>query len=349
MRDRLVAHWDDTVELVGRAVAADPSGGHGSSAENTVPFREYFSINPYWNWSWRSPPGNNSVKKTIFNEFAAAFSHYSSFDQAIVPTAFPQNILAALATSNRPRAIKMVMHFGQEEYGDFSQLLQPDIMTQLQAPLESGIHLLTTTASLAQQYHELGIPAESLPYYTEPLEELARRKHLRCVGILGAQRDEKDGGLILPLIDQCLKSGLVVNYQEPRQAFWPSFSHPRLQIFKEKNLDTQTFNEAVIGCDALLVLNDTATFDSRRLSGLTVDALIHGVPVIVPAHTHMSRLCGRFYAGQCYEERTVQSIFSALVSLDKNYAACVAGAQRAAEMLRREHGAARYIDACRGG
>jgi len=76
-----------------------------------------------------------------------------------------------------------------------------------------------------------------------------------------------------------------------------------------------------------------------RVSGVTLDALAAGAPVIATDHTWMARLVQRFDAGVVLQERTPQALVAAIERVLADHAAYAQRALQAAAQVRAEHSA----------
>jgi hypothetical protein len=81
---------------------------------------------------------------------------------------------------------------------------------------------------------------------------------------------------------------------------------------------------------------DPAKFEDN-VSGIALDALLHGAPVVATCGTWQARLVERFGAGTVMERWDAASLSAAVATARRNWDECCSGAQRAARVLAEEH------------
>ena len=79
---------------------------------------------------------------------------------------------------------------------------------------------------------------------------------------------------------------------------------------------------------------------AEAVSGVVLDALLHGAPVVATAGTWPGRQVERFGAGVVLKERTVEALEAAIDAVLRDWDACSARAREAARTLAAEHDAA---------
>lgn len=97
--------------------------------------------------------------------------------------------------------------------------------------------------------------------------------------------------------------------------------------------------------DGAIVLQPYSRDDfADRISGVTLDALEAGSPVIATAGTWMARMTGRFGAGLALEDLSPASILSAVEAIRAEYPRFRRNALAAGSALRKEHDARRLLE-----
>lgn len=85
------------------------------------------------------------------------------------------------------------------------------------------------------------------------------------------------------------------------------------------------------------------------VSGIVLDALLHGAPVIATAGTWAGRQVARFGAGEVLEDRTVDALEGAIDAVQRDWEARAARACAAARTLAAEHDPANLLRVLEGG
>lgn len=84
-----------------------------------------------------------------------------------------------------------------------------------------------------------------------------------------------------------------------------------------------------------------------RASGVTLDALAAGCPVVTPSRTWMARLVERFDAGVVLEDRTPEAMYDAIRRIVDDYARYQRNARAGGERLRAENDCAPLVELLR--
>lgn len=85
------------------------------------------------------------------------------------------------------------------------------------------------------------------------------------------------------------------------------------------------------------------------MSGIVLDALLHGAPVVATAGTWAGRQVARFGAGEVLEERTVDALEAAIDTVQHDWEARAGRACAAARILAAEHDPANLLQALESG
>lgn len=272
----------------------------------------------------------------IARDCTVAASKLANCDLQVYPTAMAATALGVAAAKKRSNHTVLLFQYPLEEVSDRDFLYRQDLLSILQNPNKHRIHCLATTEGIAADFSVLGIPCKVAAFgHFAQQKARAPKNQLQHIGILGAQRPEKDGGLLLPLVQALLANKFRVTLQDTRKNKF-AFSHPNLQII-DQFLMPDKFHDLAASTDANIITNEP-TYFTKRFSGVATESLAAGVPIVAPSTTHMAWMASRFNAGVAYKERTPQSILSAVNQLQKNYTAVAQGAIRSSDWLTSEHG-----------
>lgn len=111
-------------------------------------------------------------------------------------------------------------------------------------------------------------------------------------------------------------------------------SLPKLILYN-KTLNQDDYQQLFSGAICLMVYSPTHYRD--KFSGVTLDALYAGCPIIGVADTWIGETVQRFQAGVVLTDRSPENIYEALQSIRHKYAYFVENAKKAGEILSYEH------------
>ena len=211
----------------------------------------------------------------------------------------------------------------------------------------------TDTEALAAQYRDLGCPEigvlpiphglDALPVRTRPAERIL------TLAYLGEARGDKGfhllPGLVEALADDYLATGRVrfliqANYGFSREEALMAQAKVRLARFPdswvhliEAPLDVAAFAQALLSTDLLLLPYDPDTY-RRRSSGLLVQAMVAGIPTVVPAGTW---LAAEAPEGACAEFADSASLIDTVRRALDNYDELAPTAVKATVETRHKH------------
>lgn len=111
-------------------------------------------------------------------------------------------------------------------------------------------------------------------------------------------------------------------------------SLPKL-VIRECVLDQMDYQRLFIGGISLLIY-DKMSYQAK-FSGVALDALYAGCPIITVSDTWMSGVVQRFQAGIVVTDRSPECIYQALILIRRWYSHFQENAKRAGEILSREH------------
>jgi hypothetical protein len=303
--------------------------------------RPIFKERPYT--MLRANPSWDSTRKqrlTIARDHLAVLQQLPPCELRIFPTAFPATLLALTQARMSAVVTRLLFHHHLSEMSD-AFMIDTSAIRRFLSKCGAAVELWGTTAGIALEWRELGFDCRVAPYghSSTSIKTGSALGETPVFGILGHQRDEKDGGLVLPLVAAFTKAGLGLVLQ--RQQAQVNWRHPLIEHVAIC-LTPAEFQKTIHRCDAILITNKAENF-MHRLSGVTVDSLASGVPVLVPGGTHMARLVLRFNAGVLYYDRSPQSILMAAQQFLKKRDEYINGAQNCAHWLHKYHGKKRMI------
>ena len=178
----------------------------------------------------------------------------------------------------------------------------------------------------------------------------------RRLVVAGAARMDKGFGQVVELVHEMKRRdlGLPIVVQASnsgRDAAPPDVAAAieRLQAagyaglsMRSETLDPAAYRELFEGA---VVLQPYRAEDFRdRVSGVTLDALGAGCPVVVTAQTWMAAVAERFGAGVATADLSAAGLLAAVETVLADYDRYAAGARAAARELRAQHSARRLID-----
>ena len=232
-------------------------------------------------------------------------------------------------------------------------------MAQRQPHLE----ILAPSPSVADFFRQCGFKATLVPY---PLEAQAAPaagaspvfKHLL---VAGAARLDKGFAQVVDLVAEMQQRDLICpitvqtsveQRHQHDQALGQQLA--RLQAIGYTGLRTpdQAMDPAAYRAlfDGAIVVQPYRAQDFQdRISGVTLDALAAGCPVVVTAGTWAARLVQRFEAGIATDDVSADGLLRAISPIQQDFARYAGNAQQAAASVRAEHSAQGLIDAVLAG
>jgi glycosyltransferase involved in cell wall biosynthesis len=225
------------------------------------------------------------------------------------------------------------------------------------ARLHPNLVVMGPTPSVVDVFRECGFkhcsvvpypitPRESKDLPDEPFRHLlfagaarADKGFCHVVDLL-ATLEEK--GLDLPLALQTSGDHYDKYDPETRKALEriPSINYPQLRITSETLSPDAYF--AMFGGAICLQPYDTVAF-ADRISGITLDGLSMGAPVVTLAGTWMGRIVERFDAGIVLNSAEPELLLDASRRIWDDYARYQANARKAGRALQQEHSAGHLL------
>jgi len=220
------------------------------------------------------------------------------------------------------------------------------------------IEILAPTESVCVEFRAAGFRRTRLvPYPAPPLAAPGAPQAFRHVLFAGAARPDKGFAEVVALVDllQKTNSSIPVSLQSSAQHYdkadeaviaglerLESIDYPFLRQY-EKTLEPADYGALFRGAICLQLYSRTDFAD--RISGVTLDALSHGSPIVALSGTWMARVVEEFGAGTVVEGTAPEVLLGAVTRLKENYGhyhrrACAAGLE-----VRKRHDARQLFQA----
>ena len=222
------------------------------------------------------------------------------------------------------------------------------------------LEILAPTASVVDFFRACGLPATQVPYplaanVAAPAAAPPAFKHLL---VAGGARIDKGFAEVVDLVADLARRGLVwpISVQtsiELRHRHDPALASAlaRLRGLQSSHPGLVLIDEALSPAgyralfDGALVLQPYRAADFKdRVSGVTLDALAAGAPVVATDGTWMAGLLRRFGAGVATTDLSAGGLISAIDQVLADHAGFAARARVAAAQVQAEHSARRLID-----
>ena len=215
------------------------------------------------------------------------------------------------------------------------------------------LRILAPTDGVVRFFRDCGFDAAAVPYplATDPPPATAQASGFRHLLVAGGARLDKGFDCIVGLAELMVQRGLdwpltVQISREQRHHDDDALTRwierlracalPRLTL-REDTLTPAGYRQLFPGAVVLQPYRPDLFAD--RVSGVTLDALAAGAPVIASAHTWMARLVQRFDAGVVLAERTPHALVTAIERVLAAHAAYAQRALQAGAHVRAAHSA----------
>jgi glycosyltransferase involved in cell wall biosynthesis len=220
------------------------------------------------------------------------------------------------------------------------------------------LHLCTFDRDSSQLYRLLmELPVSTLPVPRFTCAKIRRRAAKRpiTVGILGHQRAEKGYALVPAIIRQLLSMRadvhVLIHCADPRmvpaeheQVRALAADEPRVTI-DERTAGPALWGALLNQCDLILCPYDPRIFRAGY-SAVTCEAVAHGIPLVVPARTTLSRTILEFGGGGLgFAEQTPECIAATVAEAVAQIDELAERAMGAAQKWRQTMGAGAMVDA----
>ncbi len=242
---------------------------------------------------------------------------------------------------------KIFLHFHQ-----FRQTPKKLAMLKKMAEQYPEWVVMTPTERLREVFHRAGfIHCEYVPcptYAAFPSPTNAVFDEIKILYV-GAARADKGFPQVVNFVEYCAKQGakfpISIQVSPPHSGSFDkatkaavnrltrcAYAHLTLQ---GKTLDQKEYLQQFFGGICLLIYDPLSYRD--KFSGVTLDALYSGCPVITVPDTWMGQTVTRFQAGLTVADREPQTIYQAVMTIMKDYAFYHRNAMNAGIELERAH------------
>jgi glycosyltransferase involved in cell wall biosynthesis len=234
-------------------------------------------------------------------------------------------------------------------------------ITQLRkiAKKQPNLIILTPNQSVLNVFKEAGFENTKLvPYPTQhTFNGLPYPSHFKHAWYAGAARQDKGFGKVVDLIELAQKLELNIpfaiqasrdhygKYDEKTEADVArlhAFSYSHLKVCKD-TLSVREYHSYFEG--AVCIQAYSSSDFSDRISGVTLDAMLAGCPIISSSGTWTANQVRRFNAGVILDNTSPESMLSALEEIINQYEFYCQNAMHASKILKKEHEASHLANA----
>lgn len=266
--------------------------------------------------------------------------------------------LAEIAAAGRtiaPHRLHLFVHWVGAKAG------KTKLLTKI-ARRQPNLQIFGPTPAVVDLFARCGFQARLVPYPVEATDETpAAVEPFRHLLVAGGARMDKGLDRIVALVDEMQARGstLAMTIQTSAEA-----QHARdaevaglLDRLRRSALPGLVLRSEALAPDAyralfrgaIVVQPYRAADFADRVSGVTLDALAAGAPVVATAGTWMARLIDAHGAGVAVADLGAPSLRAAIETVRADYAGFAARARRASQQLRESHSARALIDALLAG
>lgn len=298
-----------------------------------------FSIDPYQSTKSFSPE-LTGIMRNLDGAIVTAseLAKVRAAEVWLWPSIFTHQLLAC-AFNKTQALISGCLHHPPEFFGkDDPGWWQYALLQTQKSRMNVRLSVLEQETRFAYLPLCFGEPPLVAPYPHDGLPQKSPRKKLGTVGVFGFQRQEKGGNLLRPLLEKISDLGLTVVFQDSSNRPIEPI-HGVIQLGYVANLIDE-----IAQCD-LVIAPYRAEAYIKRGSGIIMNALSCGVPVIAPEGTAPGRLITQAGAGVLFSQYTLNSVFTALQSAIANYERLAEAAFVTSSNWPKSHGVEKFINA----
>lgn len=298
-----------------------------------------FTIDPYQNTKSFSPE-LTGIMRNLDGAIvtAAELAKVRAAEVWLWPSIFTHQLLACAFIKTKA-LISGCLHHPPEFFGkDDPGWWQYAFLQTQKSQLNVRLSVLETETRYAYLPLCFGEPPLVAPYPHDGLAQQSPRQKLQTIGVFGFQRQEKGGTLLRPLLEKLSAQGYSVIFQD-------SSNHPIESIPGIIQLGhAPSLIHEIAKCDLVLAPYRPEAY-IKRGSGIIMNALSCGVPVIAPEGTAPGRLVAQTGAGILFSQYTLNSILNALHSAIANYDSLADAAFVASRDWTKSHGVEKFLNA----
>jgi len=190
------------------------------------------------------------------------------------------------------------------------------------------------------QASSIGLDIKTAPIPQGKWSRTQIQSQIQRVGFFGHQRPERGIDLLQPLVRALLQQGVQVLVHDSRGRLAVQTAVPGLELVSGYVDD---FSTLIARCDMAVCPMVRSAYE-RRISGVAIEALACGVPVVLPSGTLVAQRWGHTGAVQTYDEHSPGGILRAVDNVRSNALSFAQGAQRAAREWKQQNGLDRFVD-----
>jgi hypothetical protein len=219
---------------------------------------------------------------------------------------------------------------------------------------QPNLMILAPTSTVINTFQEAGFEnARLVPYPISEQIQHSKVEHNDFTGLLyaGAARQDKGISAVVDLVEYMCKLGLQISFRlqnspDHRGKYdavtkaeiqrLEKIPYPYLQLFPE-TLMPDEYASLFVGAICIQLYN--ASVFSDRISGVTLDALSAGSPIVTTAGTWTARMVQRFNAGVIIDSPEPEKTLSAIQEIIAEYTLYNKNAYKAGLILQQENSA----------
>ena len=222
------------------------------------------------------------------------------------------------------------------------------------AKRQPNLMILGPTPAVVNTFKHAGFEsARIVPYPISVQNQHGKTEHKGFTGLLyaGAARQDKGISAVVDLVEYMNKLGLQIpfklqNSPDHRGKYdaitkaeiqrLEKIPYPYLQLFPE-TLKPDEYTSLFVGAICIQLYNADLFFD--RISGVTLDALSAGSPIVTTAGTWIARMVQRFDAGIIIDSTEPEKTLAAIQEIIAVYSRFSKNAHTAGQILQQENSA----------
>jgi glycosyltransferase involved in cell wall biosynthesis len=219
---------------------------------------------------------------------------------------------------------------------------------------QPNLTILCPTPSVINAFREAGFEYALIapyPISAQPQQGKAPRSIFTGLLYAGAARQDKGISQVVDLVEYMNKLGLQIQFRlqnspDHRGKYDPitkaeihrleKITYPNLRLYPE-TLRPDEYAQLFDGAICIQLYN--VELFSDRISGVTLDALSAGSPIVASAGTWIARMVQRFDAGIIVESTEPKNVLSAIQNIIADYPRYSKNAFAAGQILQRENSA----------
>ena len=178
------------------------------------------------------------------------------------------------------------------------------------------------------------------PYPNDGCPIAAPREEVKRIGVFGAQRQEKGEALLIPLLKKLSTQGYKVILQDSNK--------DEQQLDHIEGVDylgyVSNLTDEIAKCDLVLAPYRAEAY-YKRGSGIVMNAIACGVPVVAPEGSAPGRFIQQTGAGVLFNQYTLNSIEIAIQLAIDNYASLAYAAYSASNNWQKTNGVDKFVQA----